>query len=163
MPLPHATGFLLVPRLLESSAQGSSDWVSFQEKFTTVFPDGPGNQVGNGCLIHFTVICEPVPKTHRRPHSEADDFDSAVFEHIVAPAIEDPQRRQDCKERLREHDYLIYKPAPLREWNPLPAGWKPSPPPSLGAPPQGSSMPPVENQVGPQAQVEGSVYGVSDG
>ncbi|KAK3820283.1 MAG: hypothetical protein J3Q66DRAFT_168875 [Benniella sp.] len=158
MPLPLPTGFLLVPRLLESSAQGSSDWVSFQEKFTNVFPDGPGNHVGNGCLIHFAVICEPVPKTHRRPHSAADDFDSAVFEHIVAPAIVDPQRRQDCKERLREHDYLIYKPAPLTEWDPLPAGWKPSPPSSsLGAPPQDPSMPPVENQVGPQAQAEAIV------
>jgi hypothetical protein len=152
---------MIVPRELALSAIGSNDSVTFMEELSKAYPGVPGanggNQVGNECLIHFVAIHEPASVQKRKSYSRAKGFDSIVFEQIVAPTIEDPQQCADCKARLGRGDYLIFKPAPPEEWNPLSIGCS-----SSGEPPQDPSMPPVMNQVGSQAQViEGSVYGVA--
>jgi hypothetical protein len=158
--MPFPTGFLIIPNALAAFAQGSSDSPSFMERLSMAFPGVPGaiagNQVGNGCLIHLVAIREPVPVEHRKRYSDAEGFDTMVFDQIVAPAIENPQRRADCRARLARGDYLIYKPAPPDEWNPLPAGSSSSS--SSSGPSQDSSLRSAVNQAGSQAQViEGSV------
>ncbi|KAF9359730.1 hypothetical protein BGX34_008189 [Mortierella sp. NVP85] len=150
MSLP--SGFLIVPRELALSAIGSNDSVAFMEELSKAYPGvsgaNGGSQVGNECLIHLVAIREPASVQKRKSYSRAKGFDSIVFEQIVAPAIQDDQQRADCKARLGRGDYLIFKPAPPEEWNPLSIGCS-----SSGEPPRDPSMPPVMNQVGSQAQV----------
>ncbi|KAK3820276.1 MAG: hypothetical protein J3Q66DRAFT_168825 [Benniella sp.] len=118
------TGLLISPEELAVFAIGSNDAVSFMEKLSKAFSSvagvNAGIQVENGCLVHLVVLREPIPVENRKSYSEAKGFNSIIFEQIVAPTIYDDQQRADCKARLERGDYLIYKPAPPREWDPLP-------------------------------------------
>jgi hypothetical protein len=147
------TGSLISPEELAVFAIGSNDAVSFLEKLSKAFSSvagvNAGIQVENGCLVHFVAVREPIPVENRKSYSEAKGFNSIIFEQIVAPTIYDDQQRADCKARLGRGDYLIYKPAPPREWDPLPTG------PS-------SSTPSLVNQGSQTQAIEGSVQEVAE-
>ncbi|KAK3820285.1 MAG: hypothetical protein J3Q66DRAFT_429141 [Benniella sp.] len=155
MALP--IGFLISAQELAMFAHGSSESSSFLANLSLIYPDialgaNAGDQIGNGCLVHFVVLRQPAPARHRRGYAQIGGFDANVFEQIVAPTIQDPQQRADCRARLQQGDYLIIKPAPREEWDNL-SNESPASSVSGGSPPKHSTLLAMNQMMGSQIQV----------